>query len=514
MKKAVIALSALLVVAIVVIAFLLGRQSSKPEAPASTENVAEETLEAEDKDNKEATTEAAKGASTVANGDVAYTVSGSWESNGMTATQVNAIVYNYKTSDVNNWKVEIDVPSGSKLEQSWNGTFDLKGSKLTVTAVDYNGTIAAGGSVDFGFILDTKGDFKPENTLLALGDESITVKGLGGNNEAPDDDDDDDELADSDDEDDVEDSKKIVLNEKDPVKVHGELSVKGTKIVDEKGDPYQLKGVSTHGIAWFPEYVNKDAFKSLKENYNVNMIRLAMYSDPNAGYTEDMHKKVKEGVKYASELGMYVIIDWHILNDNNPNTDDNIKRAKKFFKEMSKAYEDYDNVLYEICNEPNGGTTWENDIKPYAKKIIKVIRENDDDAIIIIGTPTWSQDVDVVAKSPLKGKNLIYALHFYAATHKDDLRNKAVTAIDSGLPLFISEFSICDASGSGGIDKASAKEWFKLIKKYDLSCATWSLCNKDETASLLKPTCKKTGDFKDSDLTTQGKWILSQYSKY
>lgn len=513
MKKVGIAVGIVAVAALVVIAFVLGRNSGKEKANDTATEAATESKEDTTEKATEATSEEEKEDSkNVAAGDVIYSISGSWESNGMKATQINAKVCNYKSSDVSEWKVELDVPKKCKLEQSWNGNYELKGGKLTVTAVDYNGTVPANGNIEFGFILDTEGDFEPKNTLLTLDGEKINVKGLGGDNEAPEAEEDADEEEEE--EDDVEDSKKIVLNEDDPVKVHGKLSVKGTKIVDKNGDVYQLKGVSTHGIAWFPEYVNKDAFKSLKERYNVNLIRLAMYSDPNAGYTKDMHKKVKEGVKYATELGMYVIIDWHILNDNNPNTDDNIKRAKAFFKEMSKAYKDYDNVIYEICNEPNGGTEWEKDIKPYAKKMVKVIRANDDDAIIIIGTPTWSQDVDIVAKSPLKGDNLMYALHFYAATHKDDLRNKAKTAISAGLPVFISEYSICDASGSGAIDKSSAKDWFKLIKKYDLSCATWSLCNKDETASLLKPSCTKKGDFKDSDLTSQGKWILSQYGKY
>ncbi len=513
MKKPVtIILIAIIVVMALVIAFLLGRGSGSTPEPATEAQATTEEEAATTESNDDSSTEEAKGGEAkTANGDVIYTLSGTWDSNGMTATQINASVMNYKSSEVGSWEVALTVPKDAKLEQSWNGSFDLKGTTLKVTPADYNATIAPNGKAEFGFILDTNGSFEPAKTVLTLGDEKIDVSGLGGDNEAPEAAEEEEEEDDSED---VEDSKKIVLNESDPVKKHGKLKVKGTKIVDKNGDPYQLKGVSTHGIAWFPEYVNKDAFKSLKENYNVNLIRLAMYSDPGAGYSKDMHKKVKEGVKYATELGLYVIIDWHILNDNNPNTEDNIKRAKSFFKEMSSAYKDYDNVIYEICNEPNGGTTWDNDIKPYANKMIKVIRANDKDAIIIIGTPTWSQDVDIVAKSPIKGDNLMYALHFYAATHKEDLRNKAKTAIDSGLPVFISEYSICDASGSGGIDKSSAKEWFKLIKKYDLSCATWSLCNKDETSALLKPNCDKKSGFTDKDLTQSGKWILSQYSKY
>ena len=90
---------------------------------------------------------------------------------------------------------------------------------------------------------------------------------------------------------------------------------------------------------------------------------------------------------------------------------------------MQKKYGKQNNILYEICNEPNGNVTWAKDIKPYAKKAIKKIRKYDKKNIIIVGTPTWSQDVDVVARSPLKEKNIVYSLHFYAATHTDFLRN-------------------------------------------------------------------------------------------
>ena len=81
--------------------------------------------------------------------------------------------------------------------------------------------------------------------------------------------------------------------------------------------------------------------------------------------------------------------------------------------------------------------------------------------MILVGTPNWSQDVDQAALSPVSKKyrkNVMYTLHFYAATHKEWLRDKAQAALDKGLPLFVSEFSICDASGNGGLDKAEAKK--------------------------------------------------------
>ncbi len=298
-------------------------------------------------------------------------------------------------------------------------------------------------------------------------------------------------------------------NNMTPVELHGQLSVKGSNIIDKNGDIFQLKGVSTHGIAWFPEYINKQTFLTLRDDWKVNTIRIALYSDPNSGYTTAMHEKVKEGVNYATELGLYVIIDWHILSDGNPNTYKS--QATAFFKEMASLYKDNDNILYEICNEPNGDVKWSRDIKPYAESIIKEIRNIDNDSIILCGTPTWSQDVDVVANDPINGyENIMYTLHFYAATHKADLRNKAQKAIDAGLPLFVSEFGICDASGNGSVDESEANKWIDFLNTNNISWICWNLSNKNESSALLSNSTNKVYDWSLEDLSIEGKWLLNK----
>lgn len=295
----------------------------------------------------------------------------------------------------------------------------------------------------------------------------------------------------------------------DAAKKPSALSVKGTKIVNASGRTVTLKGVSTHGIAWFPQYVNKQCFQSFKK-MGANTIRLAFYSDSSAGYSKSLYKKVDEGVKAATDLGMYVIIDWHILSDGNPKT--NQGKAKDFFTYFAKKYAGQTNVLYEICNEPNGNVTWAKDIKPYAVKMISLIRKYDKNAIVIVGTPTWSQDVDVVADSPIKGKkNIVYALHFYAATHKDWIRNKLKTANQKGLPVLVTEYSICDASGNGGIDYKEAKAWMKLLKKLKVGRVAWNISNKNETSALIRSSCQKTGKITRNDLSKSGKWITKNW---
>lgn len=297
----------------------------------------------------------------------------------------------------------------------------------------------------------------------------------------------------------------------------GRLHVKGTKLVDKKGHEVQLRGVSTHGLSWYPQYVNDKCFAQLHDKWGANVVRLAMYTEEYNGYCSgdaknrsDLKKLIKKGVRLAKKHKMYVIVDWHILSDGNPNS--HKKEAKAFFREMSREFKGYNNVIYEICNEPNNGTSWK-EIKSYARSVISTIRKNDKKAVIVVGTPTWSQDVDQAAAAPMKGENLMYALHFYAATHKADLRNKMTAAINKGLPVFVTEYGICDASGNGAIDKEEANRWVQTMDEYGVSYIAWNLSNKQESSSIIKSSCPKVSGFKKSELSDEGRWLYNLLRK-
>lgn len=298
---------------------------------------------------------------------------------------------------------------------------------------------------------------------------------------------------------------------------YGALHVNGTHIVDKDNNPVILRGISSHGLGWFPEYINEAAIRQFKEEWGCNVIRLAMYTAEYNGYCTsndaqkaNLKKIVDTGVQAATKNDMYVIIDWHILSDGNPNT--NKDEAKKFFQEVSKKYAGNPHVLYEICNEPNGNVTWK-DVKKYAEEIIPVIRKNAPDAIIIVGSPTWSQDVDLAAQDPIKGDNIAYSLHFYAATHKQNLRDKAKKAIDKGLCLLVTEYGVCDSSGNGALDLKEADTWIDFLNKNQIGYIAWNLSNKAETSSMIKASCSKVNGFTKDDMSKGGQWFLDMLKK-
>ncbi len=303
-----------------------------------------------------------------------------------------------------------------------------------------------------------------------------------------------------------------------PVSVHGQLSVNGTNLVDKNGNPYQLRGMSTHGLTWFPDFVNEQAFLTLRDEWKTNVVRLAMYVDEwNNGQCYMNNKQgsrdlLEKGVDLCIKLDMYAIIDWHVLNPGDPLKYTN--EAIEFFDSVSKKYADKPNIIYEICNEPNSGASWGGNVKPYAEKVIPVIRANDPDAVIIVGTPTWSQDIDQALSDRLSYENVMYALHFYADTHRDDLRNKLKSCVEGGLPVFVSEFGCCDASGGGGNNFSETTKWLDLLDELNISYCNWALANKNETCCAITGSGGANGNWSDDQLSESGKWIKNRFMSY
>lgn len=290
---------------------------------------------------------------------------------------------------------------------------------------------------------------------------------------------------------------------KSVVDLYGQLKIEGNKIVDQNGNPVALRGMSLFWSQWIGKYYNYDCIKWLCDDWKCTIVRAAMGVE-HGGYLSNPvteMTKVRTVIEACIDLGIYVIIDWHDHNAHN-----HTAQAKSFFKQMAILYGDRPNIIYEIYNEPEQ-VSWGNEIKPYAEEVIKEIRAIDPANLIVVGTPTWSQDVDVAAKDPLDYSNLAYALHFYAATHKQWLRDKAVVAMNKGLALFVSEWGASEASGTGTLDYNETEKWCNFMNENNLSWCNWSVADKNETSAALKSGASATGGWSNSYLTDSGKLV-------
>ena len=453
-----------------------------------------------------------KPAASSSNFTVQWKKSSSWEEGGKKCGGYEIVITN-NGDTVNSWTAKVTVPGNTKLMSQWNGIFSISGNTMTVKNENYNGTIEKGKSVSFGFNYSADA-YINEGKVTVNGSTAGTSAGNNSNNNN------------NNNNNNTSTTKKPAATVPQapsdpkgttPVSQHGQLSVKNGQLVDKNGKGYQLRGMSTHGLTWFPEFVNESAFKTLRDDWNTNVVRLAMYVDEwgngqcYMGNKSGSLELLEKGVDICIKLDMYVIIDWHVLNPGDPSKYTN--EAKSFFETVSKRYAKYPNVIYEICNEPNGGASWSGNIKPYAEKIIPVIRKNAPNSVIIVGTPTWSQEIDKPLSDPLSYKNVMYAFHFYAATHAG-LRSNVENCVAQGLPVFVSEFGTCDASGGGANDFNETQKWLSYFDKQGISYCNWSICNKDETCSVLRPGTSANGNWSESNLTENGKWMRNWLKKH
>jgi len=300
----------------------------------------------------------------------------------------------------------------------------------------------------------------------------------------------------------------LTVNAATAVATHGALSVKGNQIVDAHGQPASLAGPSLFwsNSGWEgneDRYYNANVVAYVQKNWNASIIRAAIGADKHGGYQAEPEANMARAervIDAAIAQGMYVIVDFHAHDAHKyPEV------AVEFFEKIATKYGKYPNVIYEIYNEPLNTVDWSSEVKPYAEKVIGKIRAIDPHNLIVVGTQTWSQDVDKAAADPLKNvTNVAYSLHFYAGTHKQYLRDKAEVAMKKGIAIMVSEWGTVDANGDGGVDKAETELWLAFMRKHHLTHCQWALSDKKEGASQLKNGTPADGNWTDANLTEAG----------
>ncbi|MFF7856939.1 cellulase family glycosylhydrolase [Streptomyces sp. NPDC007904] len=421
---------------------------------------------------------------------VDYTVTSQWSGGFQAGVRITNL-----GDPVTGWTLKFALPdAGQKVVQGWNATWSQSsGSTVTAVGVDWNRTLATGASTDVGFVGSFTGA-NPKPTAFTLNGVACTGSVDGGGEEPPPD-----------------------PGTGTPVSINGQLHVCGVNLCNQYNRPIQLRGMSTHGIQWFSECYTGASLDALAKDWKSDLFRVAMYvqeqgyeTDP-AGFTS----RVNSLVDMAEARGMYAMIDFHTLTPGDPNY--NLDRAKTFFASVAARNANKKNVIYEIANEPNG-VSW-TAIKNYAEQVIPVIRAADPDAVIVVGTRGWSSlgvsdgsNESEIVNNPVNATNIMYAFHFYAASHKDNYRT-AVSRAASRLPLFVSEFGTVSATGGGAVDRSSSIAWLDLLDRLKISYANWTYSDANEGSAAFKPGTCNGSDYSSSGvLTESGALIKSRIS--
>ncbi|MCH7232551.1 cellulase family glycosylhydrolase [Glycomyces sp. L485] len=401
---------------------------------------------------------------------------------------------------IDGWQVEWDFPAGTTVASAWNVDWSQSGTTFTGSDVGWNAQIGAGETREvFGFVA---------NGSSALPDR-LTVNGeiCDGSVENP--------TGGEPTTDEPTDEPTSEPEQGTPIERHGQLSVCGTNLCGEDGEPVQLKGMSTHGLQWFADCVNDASLDALAEDWESDIVRLSMYvqedgyeTDP-AGFTSLVSGLIDE----VTSRGMYALVDWHILTPGDPNV--NLEAARTFFAEIAEAHADNPGVLYETANEPNG-VSW-TDIKGYHEQIIPVIRERDPDSVIVLGTRAYSSlglsegsGPSEVVDNPVAADNVMYAFHFYAASHREDYL-AAVEAAADRLPIFASEWGTQTYTGDGANDFAMSQRWTDMMAEHQISWTNWNFADDFRSGAALEVGTCPNGPFTGTqNLKPAGEWIRDQ----
>jgi endoglucanase len=303
-------------------------------------------------------------------------------------------------------------------------------------------------------------------------------------------------------------SSLLAANAQTPVAKYGQLQIKNGKVSDKNGNPVVLRGMSLFwsGYSEGAPYYDASTVKWLRDDWCVDIIRVPMaveQGESNKTYLSNptyAYNQVKTVIDACIANGLYVIVDFHTHNAEDYKTE-----AKKFFTDIATEYGDKPNILYETFNEPIY-QDWNSVIKPYHNELVQTIRAKDPNNIIICGTRLWSQEVDEAADNPVTGTNIAYTLHYYADSHKGELRQKVTYALNKGVAIFATEYGTCNANGAGNVNASESQTWWNFLEANQISSCNWSVTNKNETSAAITGTSAKSG-WTESQLTTSGKLV-------
>jgi endoglucanase len=412
-------------------------------------------------------------------------------------------ITNSGSSAINSWRLEFDLPAGTTVSSHWDAQLTRSGQHHTFTNLSWNGAVAPGASVTFGFI--GAGSGSPAGCTLngqpcsggttPTSPPPTTRPPTTPPPTTP--------------------PPTTPPPTATPVAANGQLRVCGRQLCNRNGKAVQLRGMSTHGIQWYANCATAASLDVLAKEWNADVLRISMYVQE-GGYETDPRRftdMVHNYIELATARGMYAIVDWHMLTPGDPNH--NLDRARTFFAEIAERHKDKVNVLYEIANEPNGDAVTWNVIKNYADQVIPVIRSRDADAVVLVGTPNWSSlgvsgnggGVDAIAANPVTAGNLMYVFHFYAASHGDLYYDTFTRAADR-LPLFVTEFGTQEASGDGANNFTMAQRYLDLMATKKISWVNWNYSDDFRSGAVFTTGTCGTGQFSGTTrLKPAGAWI-------
>lgn len=206
------------------------------------------------------------------------------------------------------------------------------------------------------------------------------------------------------------------------------ISVKGNKFVNPAGETMLFRGVSIAD----PDKIdseghwNRELFVAVKD-FGANLVRLPVHPVAWRGRTPEKYLELlDQAVNWCTELGMYVIIDWHSIGNlkagmfQSPMYETSVPETLAFWRTIAFHFRGHHTVaFYELFNEPThfrgmlGEMSW-TEWRDLNEEMIGVIRAIDQETIPLVAGFDWAYDLDFLRYEPVRAENIGYVTHPYA----------------------------------------------------------------------------------------------------
>jgi len=270
---------------------------------------------------------------------------------------------------------------------------------------------------------------------------------------------------------------------------------RGKRIVGDDGNPIEFRGIGTHAPLQYTNLHTLEMMRSLRA-YGVNLIRISVYledytflhSDGQKAYgylnkPDETKAEIERIVNYCGQLGMYVLLDWHIYSWGAGYGTGIFHQteAEEFFSYFCQLYQDCPYVMYEVANEPHHTTSAET--APYVKDMYDLIRSYIPDAIVVTGTCKDDVQTWYAALLDAGADDIFISPHAYGYGIS---ASRYAAWWDAGIPLFNSEWGNSEGSGDGKREDAGATELMKYYHAEKIPQSVWKLTDQAMTTAVLK----------------------------
>jgi hypothetical protein len=273
------------------------------------------------------------------------------------------------------------------------------------------------------------------------------------------------------------------------------IRVEGKHFVDENGHEFIFRGVSFSDPDRLEKigHWNKAYFEAAR-NWNANIVRFPVH--PSAWRERGEEKYLKlldQGIAWAAELGLYVIIDWHSIGNlrtelfQHPMYNTTKTEILRFWKTIAERYRNNPVVaFYELFNEPTwyngtlGKLSWEQH-KELMEEIIVVIYAHDETVIPLVGGLDWGYDLTHVKYDPIGFPGIAYVAHPYPQKREapwEEKWERDFGFVADKYPVVATEFGFMSADGRGAHipvigDETYGEAIINYFNKKGISWTAW-----------------------------------------